>query len=169
MVSVLNHQHPTRLYTSGRHRVKSVLLLYCCFWSPAQSSLCLVRISITRPELSIAGESAVDSTVFSHSQDRGWLLRWEQVESLLALHALLLVGVVWGESGWVGRHGWVLISIVELGASRVRSFVGVGTYLKCVDALSLGVQVVPQIHRLCLIILINNKVKIVLLITDQAY
>jgi len=37
----------------------------------------------------------------------------EEVESLLALHALLLVGIVLGETRRMGRDGWVTLGIVE--------------------------------------------------------
>lgn len=107
--------------------------------------------SICRPELSIACESSFKGTLvfFSRSQRQCWLLGWEEVEPLLALHAFLLVRIIWGESRWVCGHGWLVFGIMEL---------------ESVNTLSLCVQVVSQIHnRLCLIILITNKVTSVLL------
>ena len=125
--------------------------------------------SICRPELSIACESSFKVTLvfFSRSQLHCWLLGWEQVESLLALHALLLVRIIWGESRWVSGHGWLVIRIMELEINAPGSEFGLITYLESVNTLSLCVQVVSQIHnRLCLIILITNKVKIVSILSS---
>lgn len=49
---------------------------------------------------------------FSHSHGR--LLDGQQVEALLALHALLLVWIVGGEAGGVSTHSGVLIFVMEL-------------------------------------------------------
>ena len=59
------------------------------------------------------------------------LLSRQEVESLLALHAFLLVGIVRRESGGVSRHSGLVIAVVE--------FEGV-------DSLSLFVEVISQIH-----------------------
>ena len=78
------------------------------------------------------------------SQSQRRLLRWQQVESFLALHALLLIRVVWRESGWMCGHCWVVIAIMKLCAEKIRSLDW--TYLESIDAFALGVQVVSQIH-----------------------
>ena len=130
-------------------------------------SNCMNEASICRPELSIACESSFKGTLvfFSRSQRQCWLLGWEEVEPLLALHAFLLVRIIWGESRWVCGHGWLVFGIMELESNPQESkVVRLITYLESVNTLSLCVQVVSQIHnRLCLIILITNKVTSVLL------
>ena len=50
-----------------------------------------------------------------HSSElHGWLLNGQQVESLLALHSLLLIGVVGGEASWMCAHRWIVVLIMEL-------------------------------------------------------
>ena len=64
-------------------------------------------------------------------------------------------------------HGWLVIGIMELDINAQGSEFGLITYLESVNTLSLCVQVVSQIHnRLCLIILITNKVKIVTILSS---
>jgi hypothetical protein len=43
-----------------------------------------------------------------------WLLDWKQVEALFALHALLLVGIIWGKTRGVSTKGSILLLIMEL-------------------------------------------------------
>ena len=48
------------------------------------------------------------------SELHGWLLNWQKVKSLLALHSFLLVWVIRRESGWMGTLGGILIFVMEL-------------------------------------------------------
>ena len=57
----------------------------------------------------------------SFSQHQGWLLCRQQVEPCLALHAFLLVRIIWRESGWVCRHRWIVITVVKLDKEKLKS------------------------------------------------
>ena len=67
----------------------------------------------------------------SCSHLHGWLLNRQEVESFLALHALLLIWVIWRESSGVGAHGWLLIIVMEL---------------ESVHSLAVLVKAVAQVH-----------------------
>ena len=49
-----------------------------------------------------------------YSELSSWLLGWEEVESLLALHSLLTERIIRRESGGMGAHSGVVVRVVEL-------------------------------------------------------
>ena len=48
------------------------------------------------------------------SELSSWLLGWEEVESLLALHSLLTERIIGGESGGVSTDGRIVVRVIEL-------------------------------------------------------